>query len=284
MIMMRGFRSALLAAVVLVVTACAGHSDGEQASVTATILPVKFLVEQIVGDGVKINLLVPPGFSPETYEPTPQQMKRLSSSSLLFSTGVMDFEQQLVADLSAEMKNVEIVDLSQGIELIADGHTHHGHGADPHIWTSPRNLRVMAQHIYEALKAVYPDSSAYDTRYATLTSSLDSLDLQIERIVAGAHHRTFLIYHPALAYLARDYGLTQETIERDGKELSAEQLKNIVDMARREGLEKVFYQRQFSQSSVSSIAREIGATTVEIDPLAENVVKNLYQITQEITE
>ena len=92
----------------------------------------------------------------------------------------------------------------------------------------------------------------------------------------------FIIYHPALTYYARDYGIRQEAIEADGKEPSARRLTELIRQARRDGIRRIFYQNQFPASVVEVIARDIDADYVEIDPLREDVIANIDAITDSI--
>ena len=95
---------------------------------------------------------------------------------------------------------------------------------------------------------------------------------------------TFMIYHPALTYLARDYGLTQIAIENEGKEPSAKHLAHIIKQAENEGLKHIFYQSEFPASSVEIICKDINATAVEINPLEEDIFTNIRHIVTLITE
>ena len=121
-------------------------ADGEPLYVS--ILPLRSLVQGIVGDDFDIEVLVPPGASPETFEPTPRQFVGLNKARMVFNVGLIDFETMLLAKVEDQAK---VVDLSRGIELItgtcshgSHGHTH-THGIDPHVWTSPRALQKMAE-------------------------------------------------------------------------------------------------------------------------------------------
>ena len=94
----------------------------------------------------------------------------------------------------------------------------------------------------------------------------------------------FIIYHPALTYLARDYGLEQVAIEDEGKEASAKRIAQIISQARKDGIKRVFYQSEFPESSVSVICEDIGANAVEINPLYEDIFTNIRNIVSLITE
>lgn len=260
-------------------------ADGEPLYVS--ILPLRSLVQGIVGDDFDIEVLVPPGASPETFEPTPRQFVGLNKARMVFNVGLIDFETTLLAKVEDQAK---VVNLSRGIELIAGtcshgshGHTH-THGIDPHVWTSPRALQKMAENAYEAIRKAYPDSVKYETNYRLLQQELKALDERTAARIAASDVEYFIIYHPALTYYARDYGLRQIAIEADGKEPSAKQLTQIIRQAREDGVRRILYQSQFPASAVEVIARDIDAQYVEVDPLREDVIANIGEITGIITQ
>lgn len=260
-------------------------ADGEPLYVS--ILPLRSLVQGIVGDDFDIEVLVPPGASPETFEPTPRQFVGLNKARMVFNVGLIDFETMLLAKVEDQEK---VVNLSRGIELIAGtcshgshGHTH-THGIDPHVWTSPRALQKMAENAYEAIRKAYPDSVKYETNYRLLQQELKALDERTAARIAASDVEYFIIYHPALTYYARDYGLRQIAIEADGKEPSAKQLTQIIRQAREDGVRRILYQSQFPASAVEVIARDIDAQYVEVDPLREDVIANIEEITGIITQ
>lgn len=160
----------------------------------------------------------------------------------------------------------------------AHGHCH-AHGIDPHIWTSPRALQRMAANAYEAIHALWPDSVKYTENHARLQEQLAALDARTAGKIAASGVRYFIIYHPALTYYARDYGLQQVAIEDDGKEPSARALARLIEQAHRDGVRRIFYQSQFPASAVEVIARDIEAQSVAIDPLKEDVIANIDSLT-----
>lgn len=272
------------------------HRQSADNQFYVTILPLRSLVQQIVGSDFTIGVLVPAGASPESFEPTPRQMVALNRSQLIFSVGLIDFEQNLLRSLP---ESERLVDLSRGIPLLegscAHNHAHapgsaknhsagHSHGVDPHIWTSPRALKRMAANAYEAIRSAYPDSVRYADNYARLLGRLDSLDTACGEALHRAGVGTIVIYHPALTYYAADYGLEQLAVEHDGKEPSARHLARLIEQARSKKVRRVFYQAQYPASSVAVIAEDIGACCVRIDPLREEVIENIGAITRQLTD
>ena len=255
-------------------------------TIFVSIAPLKPIVEAIVGEDYTIEILVPAGASPETFEPTPKQFIALNESIMVFSTGLLDFEMSILQRLHDQSK---VINLSQDIATIAGScsHTHHGkhchHGVDPHIWCSPKCIDTMAKNAYNAIVAMVPDKD-YSAAYNTLNKQIKELDSVVTTLCNNSSLPYFIIYHPALTYLARDYGLEQVAIEHEGKEPSVKHLANIIERARRDGIKRVFYQSEFPESSVAVVAEDIGAETVEINPLDENIFANLATIATLITE
>lgn len=310
---------ALLAA--LLPAACsdgraAAESDG---TICVSIPPLKSLVAAIVEEDFPIVVLVPPGASPETFEPTPKQLVAVRRAQWLFQIGLIDFETALVKRLADPDRVVDLA-RSPGIEWIegscsharhaeggpatetaetteavdaAGSHEHtnacenahpgHVHGIDPHLWSSPRMLQRMAATIYETIHAAYPDSLRYTRNHERLQAALAALDRRTADRIAASGLRTIFVYHPALTYYARDYGLRQIAIEAEGKEPSARHLARLIRQAREEGIRRILYQKQFPKSSVEAIAADIGAETAPFDPLAEDAIANIDAITELVT-
>lgn len=278
-----------------VLGSCAGQPRTEETILYVSIPPLKEIVGGIVGDDFPIEVLLPPGASPETYEPTPRQFVGLNRAELIFNVGWINFETTLLRKIDRRDK---IVELSRGIEPIAGScaheHTHTAthpshtgcetetggaHGVDPHMWTSPRALQRMAANAYEAIRRAYPDSTKYTRNYERLQKRLAALDERTSEKLARHGAKRFIIYHPALTYYARDYGLEQIAIETEGKEPSARRLGILIRQARGQGIRKILYQSQFPASVVETVARDIDATPVAIDPLREDVIDNIDSIT-----
>ena len=277
--------TALLALAAAMLAGCGNPlGNNRKETIFVSIAPLRTLVREITGDDFDVRVIVPAGASPESFEPSLRQVAALNNAQLVFSVGLIDFEQNLVPKLAQQSK---LVDLSRGIQLIAGqcSHHHHGHshGTDPHIWNSPATLKTMADNAFNAIKEHYPDSVKYETAYRGLCEKLDALDTEVQRMCSESEQRYFVIYHPALTYLARDYGLEQIAIEHEGKEPGAKRLAQIIDRTRNDGIKKIFYQSQFPASVVRTIADDIGAEPVEIDPLAEDIFAHTLQMVRLIT-
>lgn len=278
-------------------TACGGKQQPSK-EIIVSIEPLRYLVEQITQGAVEVGVLVPAGASPETFDPTPRQMTEVEGAKLLLTTGLIDFEKNLLERIGDKDK---MVDLSRGVDLIEGEHSHaeathehhnhhaeeahhaHHHGIDPHIWTSPRELKIMARNAYEAIAEHYPTAN-YKAGYESLMQRLEELDSYCKGSFEAADTRAFVIYHPALGYLARAYGLEQIAIENDGKEPSARQIGQIIDSAREKDVKVLLYQVEFPRSVVDVVAKDMGVEAMQINPLAENPIETIKEITRLISE
>ncbi len=271
--------------------------DTQEAGITVftSILPQSYFVEQIGGNRVNVEVLVGPGKSPATYEPSPQQVQQLSSAAILFTIGV-PFENGFLPTIRATLKDLEIVDTSTGIKKRQiDGHRHeddhhdeedHEHEAgalDPHIWLSPRLAQIQAKSIYDALVRLDPaGENQYSQGYEALIRDLKELDSELTAALEPYRGSIILVYHPAFGYFADDYGLTQIAIETGGKEPSPAQLEKIINEAVEEGVKIIFVQPEFSIESANAIAAAINGTVVTLAPLNPDYIENLGKISSEV--
>lgn len=261
----------------------------EEKILSVTIEPQQYFLENIVGDSYKINTIVPAGVSPETYEPTPTMMMKLRESAIYFKVGFLGFENAWADNLAKNNPDVKIVNCSEGIELIYGEH-HHATGKsegedehvllpDPHVWSSPKTARIFAENMYRGLITYDPQyEEIYRGNFSKLIMRIDRTDSIITRLLADIPSRSFIIYHPALSYLARDYGLKQYSIEFEGKNPSPSQMKALIDRARKEGINVVFVQQGFETKNATVIANEIGGKVYVINPLAYEWDKELIRI------
>ncbi|MBK5194462.1 MAG: zinc ABC transporter substrate-binding protein [Proteiniphilum sp.] len=273
-------------------TAAKTKDAAHERVVTVTIEPQRFFLEQLVGDEYTINTLVPPGTSPETYEPSPSVMIEMGKSDIYFRVGELGFEKVWSSRLEQNNPDVTIVDCSAGIDLMEGdlhGHSHDhadhagdGHSdsaLDPHVWSSPRAMKIFTKNMLEALVKADPDNEPlYRSNFEILTHRINATDSTIQALLQDASTDSFIIFHPALGYFARDYGSHQYSIEFEGKNPSPSQIKELVDLARKEKINTVFIQRGFDAKNAEVIAQEINAELFEIDPMTYKWDEELIRI------
>ena len=265
----------------LLIVGCTTKSDSDKKTILVTITPMQSIIEEITAGDFDIEVIVPKGASPETFEPTPKQVTSFSDAELIFSTGIIDFEQSLVERIDDD---AEVVNLSNGIELIAGSCSHgnhkHKHGIDPHIWTSPRALRTMVTNAHKAIMAHYPDSVKYTEATGRLLERIDALDTYCATRIKAEGVEAMMIYHPAYTYYARDYDIEQIAIEHDGKEPSLRQTTALIEKAKEHGVKAILRQPQYSEDKVRAIANDAGAEIITTDPLAEDILGEIERVTE----
>lgn len=292
---------------ILLLTACV-NKPTEGNIVTVTIEPQRFFAGKIAGDKFKINCVVPAGQSPETYDPTPQQMIQVGKSIAYLRIGSIGFEQAWMDKIRENNPKLEIFDTSEGMKLLTDAeedahahdhaahdhdahagedahHHHHHGGVDPHIWSSMAGAKVVAWNTLNAFIALDPDNTEYFWKnYNELVDEIDKTETEIKQLLDPLTDRTFIIYHPALTYFANEFNLTQLCIEMDGKEPSPAQLKMLVETARENNARVVFIQQEFDQKNAELIAKETGCKLTVINPLAYDWSKEMIHIAKALAD
>jgi len=252
--------------------------------ITVSILPFKYFTESITGEHFKINVLVPPGASPAAYDPTPSVVNGLSNSDAIIYDGHLGFELAWMDRLNEINRGVRIVVLAEGLDLLSDEeHAHGGEihysGVDPHFWMSPFIAVQISERIRDLVIDLDPENSEiYHQNFNSLVEEIGRTRRYLDTTLLGASGSSFMIFHPSLGYLARDYGLRQLAVEVDGKEPSPSDLKGIIDLGRGENIKVIMVQREFDMKNAATIAEELGAEVIMIDPLAEDWNQSLRNI------
>jgi len=259
-----------------------------------SILPEKTFVEAIGREKVHVALMVLPGNSPHTYEPKPSQMREIANAQLYFAIGV-EFEKVWLPKFKNLNPALQVVDLTQGITKLPmtaehhhedahEGHHHETEGLDPHIWTSPANVKKIAQHIFDALASADPKNrDYYRENLDTFLQKVEATDKRIRQILSSVPKGTaFMVFHPSWGYFAKTYGLTQLPVEVEGKAPKPRELINLIKEAKEEKVTAIFTQPEFSDSAAKVIADELHIPVIKVSPLAEDWSDNLIRIAKAI--
>lgn len=274
----------------LICNACGNTSQkSDKPILSVTIEPLRYFTEAIAGEHYQVMSMVPKGSSPESYDPTPQQLVALSHSQAYLRIGYIGFEQAWMDKLEANNPEMKVYDTSRGIDLIRDkGHWHGDHfhegGVEPHVWNSTKNALIIADNIYAALCELDAEHQAdYKHRLDSLKETIARTEANVSAFLKNAS-TTFLIYHPALSYFARDYGLKQISIEEGGKAPSPAQLKNLIETCRKEEAHTIFVQEEFDQRNAQLIADELGVKVVSINPLSYDWAEEMIRIAKALKD
>lgn len=264
----------LIPLLVVLVAGCGGHVEpgATRPTVVVSVLPQAWLVERLVGEECAIEVMIPPGANPSTYEPSLKQMKGAVRADLYLRVGDphFAFERAWFDDIAADT-DAPVVD------FVTAGENRDG---DPHAWTSPRHMAAAARRVAASLMGVRNlDPAEVERRLAVLLADLDSLDVQTATALAPYRGRRFFVFHAAWGYFAEDYGLEQIAIEHGHMEPSAGDLETVIEQAREAGVKSIIVQPQFSQRSAELVARAVGAELVSIDPLDRDWPRSIRDMT-----
>jgi zinc transport system substrate-binding protein len=257
--------------------------DGEKIIIT-TIVTTKDLTERIAGDKAEVSSLIPPGASPHSFEPAPKDLEMAGSAHMFVMVGSgLEFELEWAEKITGLNTGMTVVDCSRDIQLLSPdgehGDGHEGHGADPHIWLSPVNARVISRNIYDGLIEIDPDNEEYyKQNLSGLLAELDALDSRISEILSGMENRKILVFHPAWTYFASEYGMEQIAVQEEGKEPTLKSMESLIKQAMDEDIRIIFASPEFDTKSAEVIASEIGGEVVLLSPLPEDYISDMEKI------
>lgn len=249
-----------------------GCAVPEQADIAATTLPVwQFTCRITEGTDLTVTRLVTENVSClHDYTLTVRQMKAIESAEVVVLSGA-----GLEAFLDDALMNAEVIDASQGIELLEGGHHHHhdheeeeepeAHHQehDPHLWLSPARAMDQARNICAGLSARYPEFTAvFEENLLKLLSDLEKLEAYGKQALSDLPRREILTFHDGFSYLAHEFGIEiVEAIEEEsGAEASAKELIHMIEEVRLHDIRAIFVEENGSGSAASIIAAETGAS------------------------
>ncbi|MBN2645801.1 MAG: zinc ABC transporter substrate-binding protein [Desulfuromonadaceae bacterium] len=261
---------------------------------SVSVAPQKYLLQKLVEKDAQIQVIIRPGQNPTTWDPSPRQMATILGSDALFAIGV-PFEDVWLPRLRRSAPQLLIVDLRHGIDLLeapahhhpeqADTATHDHTELDPHLWLDPLRCIRMAATMRDTLASLDPaNSTAYQHRFMVLEQELEALHQSLSQQLLPLKGRRFMVFHPAWGYFAQRYGLEQVAIEQEGKEPGGQSLARLIEQARQQQIRIIFVQQQFSGKAATTLANQIGARVVPLDPLEENLDQALRRTAAALKE
>jgi ABC-type Zn uptake system ZnuABC Zn-binding protein ZnuA len=256
-----------LLAVLAVSAGCGGNDAAVEGAVTgrvpvvATTTQLTDLARVVGGNHVDVYGILKANVDPHGYEPSPADVTRLASATVVVKNGV-GLEDWLDATIRSAEPEGAIVDASTGVTLRDEG--------DPHIWLDPRNARVMVRNITVALVAADPAHRAdYEANEAAYAAELDRLDGEIAAQLAGLANKKLVTNHDALGYYVDRYGLefVGSVIPSfdTSAELSAADVSGVVSRVKRAGVKAVFSESSLPRKTAEAIGRDAGVAVVAGD-------------------
>lgn len=237
--------------------------------VTASFYPLTFFANAIGGARADVATIIPYGIEPHEYEPSPRDIVRIEQSALTLLNGAglepwaFDLRRTLNPDKTL------IVEAAEGLatrEMEEDGER----VMDPHVWLDPVYAGEMADAILQGFIAADPASRVeYEANAVVLQERLAGLDREYRDGLAHCARRDFITSHAAFGYLAAAYGLRQIPITgiSPEEEPSPRALASLVRFAKERKIKYIFFESLIAPKLSETIAREIGAATLMLDPI-----------------
>ena len=271
----------------------APEPDSDRAEILVTVPPLSGLVHAVAGDTCSVVVLVPPGKEPETFMPTPSQMREIARCGVFFRVG-LPVEESIVGRLSSLNPRLRVVNLAQRLPVAAESaeeieltepngedgaHPHHD-GIDPHVWMSPSNLEEMAAVVEKTLSGLFPENAPlYHEQTLRFSRDAEALKESTAERLASLRNRTLYVFHPAYGYYCAEFGLRQAAVEAGGKSPKSKDFVELIRRLREENAEKIFVQPQFSRTAVEKVASELNLNIEVHSPLETDPLKNIETLT-----
>lgn len=268
----------------LAIDGCSARNHSSDKVITISIPPLEKLVTDIVGEDYKINTILQSGWTPENYSPTPSQLIHTEQSEFVFFVGTLAFEQSVAQRLGS--KGLNVINTGRMASLISGQCTdynhidaNHNHGTDPHIWMSLIELEKIVRNIGEALCKAHPDSIRYKANYERLIARIRAQHTSYQHLF-GQNEKVgkFAIYHPALGYFARDYGLEQVSVENEGKAPTPSTIAKLSGIINNSQIEELLYQQEYPLDVVKPIADILNLKPLIINPLSSDILTEIDRI------
>ena len=255
---------------------------GKKIQVVTSFNAMAEFAKAIGGDKVEVSTIIPDGVEPHDFELKPENMKQLAKAQVFVYNG-FGMETWAKQDIE-EDKNDKIVSVvdNEGVEAIknTDPEEIKEHGAeDPHAWLSLKNAKIEVKNIKDALVKVDPaNKDYYEKNYTEYVAKLDAMIKKYEEQFAKAPHKNFVTGHAAFAYLCRDFGLEQNSVEdvfAEG-EPNAAQLAKLIEYAKENHITTIFAEEMASPEVSKTLAQEVGAKVETIYTIESNEDNKTY--------
>jgi len=274
---------------------CAGDikdNDDGKISIVTTIFPPYDFARQIISgideDVFELTMLISPGEEVHSYEPSPQDIIRISECDIfIYNGGPSDswIESILGSVGNKDMKTVKMMSCVEGLdEEIVEGmqteeHNHESkHDStvsselDEHVWTSPRNAMVIAEAIADKIcetvcekigDAAEESVNKCRSNLEIYTAELEELSAELETVVGAAEQKTLIFGDRfPFRYLAHDYSLDYYAAFpgcSTDSEPSAATITFLINKVKNENIPVVFYIEFSNQKMADTICEETGA-------------------------
>jgi len=251
-----------------------------------SISPQKTFLSQIAKDKVTITTMVDKGISVHTYEPKPSDMKKITKADIYFSIGV-EFEEHWLGKFTSLNKNMTISSTYKGIKkLTSTKHKnikHKDEHLDPHIWTSPANVKIIATNMLNTLILRDSENKEFYTKnYNEFIKKVENTNNKIKEILSKKDTKNFMVFHPSWQYFANEYKLNQIPIEIEGKNPKPKTIRKLILEAKKNNIKAIFASPYKSNKMAKLISNELNIKVIKISPMEDNWSKTMIKMAKSI--
>ncbi|WP_346940136.1 metal ABC transporter solute-binding protein, Zn/Mn family [uncultured Clostridium sp.] len=277
-----------LTLIVVMLTACSNRESKDNVQNDDTIKVVtsfygmKALTEEIGGDKVSIENVIPEGSEPHDFDIKAKNMKAIEEADIFIynGAGMEEWIEDVKAAISG--KDLIVVEASKGVDLInadeeaeeSEEHEGHNHlGKDPHTWLGLNEAKIQGENIKNALvEKDAKNKEYYEENLKKFNEKIDSIIEEYNPKFKELGNKNFVTGHATFGYLCRDFGLTQKSIEgifADG-EPSPKELQNLMEYCKENNIKTIFVEKLITTQLSDTLAKEVGAETKQICTLHSN--------------
>lgn len=224
-----------------------------------SIPPYEDLVRRVAGPEASVTVLLPPGASPHTFEPSPSQMRTLREADLvILNGGVDDWVRDLVDAAGGEARTFVAMETAGGEDV------------DPHVWLDPLRMVPVMEALAADLAELDPDGAeGYRARGEEVGQALRALHERLASILEPVAGAAFVPFHDAWSHFADRYGLdlVMEIEPFPGREPSPRRLAQAVAAIRDSGARAIFNEAQLPDRPARVLADEARVEVFTLDPL-----------------
>lgn len=259
----------VLILVSLLLTACGGTSPSASSGGLKVLASTTFLADiaqNVAGDRLQVESLLPFGADAHSYQPIPQDVAKITDSDLLIVNGA-EYEHFLEDIIDSAGGEKMVVDASAGLSVRIDPSSEHG--VDPHLWLDPNNVITYVENIRAGLAELDPDGAdVFRTNADAYIEQLKALDNWIAEQAGSisAERRLLVTNHDSLGYFSERYGFTViGTVVEGTSSLaapSAQQMSTLIDQIRASGAPAVFLDAAESPTLANQIASDADVIVV----------------------
>ncbi len=233
-------------------------ADDDKKIVVSSASMIWDMVNNIAGDKVESQLIVPIGSDPHLYDPSPTDAQKVSKADLIFMNG-LTFEgwiNQLIESSGTKAPTITVTD---GLTPISSSEYQDAY--DPHAWMDVNKAQTYIKNIYEGLVSILPEEKAtFEFNYKAYSRKLKDLDeyitQQINRV--PEEHRILITSHDAFSYYGQRYGLKIEGVKGTSTEAEAQtsDLRRVMSVITTSGVPAIFVESTVNPKLINQIASD----------------------------